>query len=731
LQLNLAIKCNAKGLYAFSGRTGRLIWKLNPTQGDPIMLTSNFYTPLLLPIDVDEDGLNDLIMMHGGDPLRKPTDRVRVPARMLVLSARTGRLLRWALVPDSAESYYSPQLVYRQDAHHQRRPYLLYGTGGETHGGSLFIVPLDELLLRDSLASSVSLYTDCCKGVMAPAVLVDLNDDQTVDIVLPTFNSTVIAFDGQTLRQLWRTRFAESESYSTPAVAFYNDDLVPDFLVQYQHGPGFPIYYYSQVQVLDGRDGRPLLNSSIKMLIGSQSSPLTVSIRESTPIDNQIGRPARSFGHDQFLFWQSSCEHSGVNFDAHELNDESIGFKLRFANVHEASRADYCKLRFNQQMRSRLQALGNADLPVTLYDSSDAKVKTLETAMQPNYTQIGQKFLRNHQEYSEPTEDRPILNQAAKLAFNPADLPLPPTLDLNALQTPANDNNNLFAKYKSRLPYNALSRQLPPLQNIPQLQFLQQVPPPPSPLQSGSVQLPLFQQDPAAVHFERDLDRDFFASSHGHFGPEVESEDMFERSQRRPDALLQRLDELSQNQVKTDTDPNDLSDAGEASLNNRRRRRHVGVHDGEGVQRIISTGSLAPSDQPESVDVIFTTYWIPPSTKVKLVTKKMQACLDFYMRPEIEQIRFNPASNLAGYDHDAYGDYANTLCEQILRTKSGQTLSTVQPRYTFNPFNVQMGSLTIYRKRLRCRNKRLQIEPYQRQLWPSYMGLHANSLANL
>lgn len=77
-------------MYAFSGRTGELIWKVKSTQGDPIMFTSNFYTPLLLPVDVDEDGVNDVITMHGGDPLRKPTDRVRIPARLLVLSARTG-----------------------------------------------------------------------------------------------------------------------------------------------------------------------------------------------------------------------------------------------------------------------------------------------------------------------------------------------------------------------------------------------------------------------------------------------------------------------------------------------------------------------------------------------------------------------------------------------------------------------------------------------------------------
>ena len=34
---------------------------------------------------------------------------------------------------------------------------------------------------------------------------------------------------------------------STPAPGFYNDDAIPDFMIKFAHGPGFPIYYYSEV----------------------------------------------------------------------------------------------------------------------------------------------------------------------------------------------------------------------------------------------------------------------------------------------------------------------------------------------------------------------------------------------------------------------------------------------------------------------------------------------------
>lgn len=34
--------------------------------------TMNFYTPLYLMKDFDHDGLDDLVTIHGGDPIRKP-----------------------------------------------------------------------------------------------------------------------------------------------------------------------------------------------------------------------------------------------------------------------------------------------------------------------------------------------------------------------------------------------------------------------------------------------------------------------------------------------------------------------------------------------------------------------------------------------------------------------------------------------------------------------------------
>lgn len=49
---------------------------------------------------------------------------------------------------------------------------------------------------------------------MNPPVLVDLNKDGTVDIVIAMYNTTVVAFDGETHERLWDFVFPSSESYS-------------------------------------------------------------------------------------------------------------------------------------------------------------------------------------------------------------------------------------------------------------------------------------------------------------------------------------------------------------------------------------------------------------------------------------------------------------------------------------------------------------------------------------
>jgi outer membrane protein assembly factor BamB len=82
---------------------------------------------------------------------------------------------------------------------------------------------------------------------MTPPVLVDVNNDQIEDIIIPLYNSTLFAFDGKTFEQLWNRTFPSSETYrsvvavilinsifsssSSPAVGYFNDDDIPDIMI--------------------------------------------------------------------------------------------------------------------------------------------------------------------------------------------------------------------------------------------------------------------------------------------------------------------------------------------------------------------------------------------------------------------------------------------------------------------------------------------------------------------
>lgn len=59
----------------------------------------------------------------------------------MIFSGKDGKVLRQAVVPDGRESYYSPVLYQRKDG----TEVVLFGTGGETHSGSLWMIALTDL----------------------------------------------------------------------------------------------------------------------------------------------------------------------------------------------------------------------------------------------------------------------------------------------------------------------------------------------------------------------------------------------------------------------------------------------------------------------------------------------------------------------------------------------------------------------------------------------------------
>ncbi|GAB1601842.1 protein FAM234B-like [Argonauta hians] len=309
-----------------SGRDGSLIWDFGEQKAKNSIM--NLYTAQFIR-DLNGDGVLDILAVHGGDPLQLPGSVHRLPGRLVIFSGKDGKVLRWVGVPDKRESYYSPQ-VYMLPGGTEM---VIFGTGGETHPGSLWRISLSDLY-AGKIERAEKIYGDGSKGVMTPPVLLDLTGDGIEDIVVPLFNSTVLAIDGLTMTILWNHSFPSSESYNTPAAGYYNNDDIPDFMVKYAHGPGFPVYYYSQTTILDGRTGSPLISPSIKDTVGAISSPLTISME--------------GFGNDLFLFWVADC-----------LGHEGEGTEFAFVkgtDVHKKSRADFCRMRFKSKGYAKLYA---------------------------------------------------------------------------------------------------------------------------------------------------------------------------------------------------------------------------------------------------------------------------------------------------------------------------------------------------------------------------------------
>lgn len=141
---------------------------------------------------------------------------------------------------------------------------------------------------------------------MVPAILTDINNDDIEDIIIASFNSTVFAFDGKSYDILWTYVFPSAETVSSVVPGHFNNDNVTDFMIKYNVGPGFPIYYYSQTTILNGVNGQPLLDNMIKDSGGPYSLLAGLSI-------------SQTLGGDFFLHWQTQCRNRYDQTDAYQF----------------------------------------------------------------------------------------------------------------------------------------------------------------------------------------------------------------------------------------------------------------------------------------------------------------------------------------------------------------------------------------------------------------------------
>ncbi len=263
-------------LMAINGKSGELIWEFYAA-GDSIDPGTtaglyNFYNPQRIP-DQDQDGIDDLLVANGGDYLAEPDDPDRPPGHLMIISSLTGKLLAKAEVPDGKETYLSAVVA---DLDNNGTLDVIYGTGGETIGGTLYRTSLTAILNED-LSQSIPLATGADKGFIAPPALVDITLDGTLDIIINSVDGRMIAFNGQNNHLLWERTIFGAEAYTTPAVGYFNEDDVPDFFANYGKGQ-WPTLRDPIQFMVDGRNGNILYENSLGRF--QYASPVVIDINK-------------------------------------------------------------------------------------------------------------------------------------------------------------------------------------------------------------------------------------------------------------------------------------------------------------------------------------------------------------------------------------------------------------------------------------------------------------------
>ncbi len=240
-------------LKAINGATGKVIWafdtvlySLNKTKR-----WFNFYNPQFIH-DVDKDGFKDILISNGGDIWVAPHDPNRATGRLVVLSSKTGKLLADADMPDGREIYMSISIDFNEANPLSSK--LIFGTGGETIRGNVYVATLD-MVLKGNLSKATLLDSSLTKGFVAPPAWVDLNKDKQKDIVVAAVDGRLMTYDGLTNKKLWQTTLEGTEAYSSMAIGQFNKDDIPDFFITFAQGV-WPDLSWTKQAMINGKNGQ-------------------------------------------------------------------------------------------------------------------------------------------------------------------------------------------------------------------------------------------------------------------------------------------------------------------------------------------------------------------------------------------------------------------------------------------------------------------------------------------
>lgn len=249
-------------LKALDGKTGTVLWTYKHEQyrDNPVMRYArfNFNNSVLVP-DQNNDGINDLLTINGGNALAAPHSEVdRYPGVLMLLDSKTGNVIAADTMPDGKESYMTP-LCFSQPG--SKELYILFGTGGETIDGNLYLATVSQLLSKN-LAAAKIIATEKGHGFIAPATVADITKDGHLDIIAISHGSKAVALDGKDHHTIWSKTFPGKECSNSFAVGYFTDDKIPDFFTFISKGE-WPNSAGTVQVMLNGKDGSVAFTDSV------------------------------------------------------------------------------------------------------------------------------------------------------------------------------------------------------------------------------------------------------------------------------------------------------------------------------------------------------------------------------------------------------------------------------------------------------------------------------------
>lgn len=238
--------------YAIDGQSGNMIWEFFPYPADQAADSGwlNFYSPQIIP-DQNGDLVADILVANGGDHAAFPWDTMRPPGRLMILDAVTGNIIAQDTMPDGEETYCSALCI---DMANTGVYSIIFGSGGEDEGGSLWRVPLTDLMNND-ISGAAMLIDDPITGFIAPSSIADINYDGVYDIVSQSFSGSIHAIDGLMDTILWTVTIPGSQSSAAPIFGNFTGNQSPDVFAVLGKGSAPSYFDYYQVMI-DGNTGQ-------------------------------------------------------------------------------------------------------------------------------------------------------------------------------------------------------------------------------------------------------------------------------------------------------------------------------------------------------------------------------------------------------------------------------------------------------------------------------------------